>query len=208
MIKDLGVTFRHDLSFAAHVSVICAKACSMLGFIGRRTRGIRDPATLKSLYCAFVRQALEYSSQVWSPYTAGDRNRLDAIQRRFLRMVGVRLGYHYGAVPVQQLQDDLGLVSLQTRRETADVVFLFKLLNSYVDCPELLSRIDIRCPSRTRSSELFGRRFCRALHEYNAPFNRAVRLANSMVNHVDFFADSLAVVRRRAMEVLAGVNRV
>ncbi|XP_046681553.1 uncharacterized protein LOC124368323 [Homalodisca vitripennis] len=109
----------------------------MLGFISRFSRGIHSPAALRSLYCSLVRPIAEYASPVWSPYTISSQMRLEALQRRFIRLVGVRLGYGYLDVPVDDIARVLHLPSLARRREVADVVLLWKIVNGQVQCPQI-----------------------------------------------------------------------
>jgi len=202
-VKDLGVTFGSDLGFSTHIDEVCARANRTLGYISRVSRGMRNPAALRALYCALVRQVVEYGGTVWSPYTACAVDRLEALQRRFLRLVGVRMGLPYRDVPVIQLGSELRLQPLRVRRDVADIAFIYGLLNGRIDCPELLARIDIRVPSSTRSREVFGRRFHATLYDYNNPMSRALRNANTLSREVDFFADSLKYVRRRSYELLS-----
>ena len=47
-----------------------SKANKVPGLIKRNCRDLRDVATLRTLYCAFVGSQLEYGSVVWSAFTA------------------------------------------------------------------------------------------------------------------------------------------
>lgn len=84
-IKDLGVYFDDKLNFKLHFCYIINKANSMLGFIKRWSKEFNDPYVLKSLYSCLVRPNLEYASQVWSPFYEVHINRIEAVQRNFLR---------------------------------------------------------------------------------------------------------------------------
>ncbi|XP_046688092.1 uncharacterized protein LOC124373801 [Homalodisca vitripennis] len=141
-LRDLGVTFSADLSFNDHVDELCRRAYRMLGFINRSTRGMTSSAVLRTLYSSFVRQLLEYASPVWSPYQLGLVDKLEAVQRRFLRLVGLRRGLLFRDIPVAELQAELLLPDLRTRRCVADVLLLIRLIRGELDCPSLLSRVD------------------------------------------------------------------
>ncbi|XP_046681382.1 uncharacterized protein LOC124368150 [Homalodisca vitripennis] len=135
------------------MSMSCAEERNrMLGFINRSTRGMTSSAVLRTLYSSFVRQLLEYASPVWSPYQLG------LVDKPFLRLVGLRRGLLFRDIPVAELQAELLLPDLRTRRCVADVLLLIRLIRGELDCPSLLSRVDFRIPSGTRSRELFGRR--------------------------------------------------
>lgn len=198
-IKDLGVTFSTDLSFNDHVQDLCKRANRMLGFINRSTRGMTRMAVFKTLYSSFVRQLLEYASPVWSPYQLGLIENLETIQRRFLRLMGIRQGLQYGDVPLAELQAELRLPNLQLRREVADVLLLFKLVNGLLDCPILLSHVDFRIPSGTRSRDLFGRRHFSRNYDLHGPLARMMRLGNQFCPIMDFFQDSAPSIRRKIL---------
>jgi hypothetical protein len=84
-INDLGVIMDEKMTFSEHVDVMVAKAFAMLGFIRRLPLEFRDPHTLKSLYTSLVRSKLEYASCVWNPFYDVCVDRVDRVQRRFIR---------------------------------------------------------------------------------------------------------------------------
>ncbi|KAG8300029.1 hypothetical protein J6590_086124 [Homalodisca vitripennis] len=56
------------------------------------------------------------------------------------------------------LRDALGLPLLESRRRYLDLMFLHRLLNGSIDCPDLLGMVDLRVPvGGTRSRDLFGK---------------------------------------------------
>ncbi|XP_046674906.1 uncharacterized protein LOC124363690 [Homalodisca vitripennis] len=195
-IKDLGVTFSADLSFNDHVDELCRRAYRMLGFINRSTRGMTSSAVLRTLYSSFVRQLLEYASPVWSPYQLGLVDKLEAVQRRFLRLVGLRRGLLFRDIPVAELQAELLLPDLRTRRCVADVLLLIRLIRGELDCPSLLSRVDFRIPSGTRSRELFGRRQYSRNYDFHGPLARMMRIGNRHCGGLDLFHDGVSTIRR------------
>ncbi|XP_054283160.1 uncharacterized protein LOC129000230 [Macrosteles quadrilineatus] len=207
-IKDLGVTFSADLSFHEHVYDLCKRSHRLLGYIFRSTRGMTSPVVLKTLYSSFVRQLLEYASPVWPPYQVGLTDELDAVQRKFLRLVGVRQGLRWTEVPLADLQADLHLHDLQVRREVADVVFLAKLINGLLDCPMLLTQVDFRTPSVTRSLDLFGRRHHARGYDFHSPLARIMRLGNRFCHTVDFFHENTSSVRRRVLEARHTIEHI
>ncbi|KAG8274889.1 hypothetical protein J6590_097988 [Homalodisca vitripennis] len=53
------------------------------------------------------------------------------------------------------LRDALGLPLLESRRRYLDLMFLHRLLNGSIDCPDLLGMVDLRVPvGGTRSRDL------------------------------------------------------
>ena len=84
-ICDLGVIFDAKLTFITHIDNIVSSAYKSLEFVIQNTKGMDDLDALKMLYYSFVRSQLEYASVVWSPVYDVHINRLEKIQRRFLK---------------------------------------------------------------------------------------------------------------------------
>ncbi|KAG8260965.1 hypothetical protein J6590_085129 [Homalodisca vitripennis] len=129
---------------------------------------------------------------------------LETIQRRFIRIVGVRSGLLYRQVPIGKVSRDLGLLTLADRRFSADVVLLSKILNGKIDCPDMLSQIHFRNPSATRLRDLFARQQHRTNHAANNTMYRLQSSGNSVADIVDFFVDSIPVLKRR----IAGLHEL
>jgi hypothetical protein len=53
----------------------------------------RDPYTLKSLYRSLIRPKLEYASCVWNPFYDVCVDRMEGVQRRFIRYALRGLGW-------------------------------------------------------------------------------------------------------------------
>lgn len=84
-IKDLGVILDSQLTYHQHGSYTVNKASRALGFIFRVAKNFSDIHCLKSLYCSLVRSILEYCSAVWSSAYCNGSERIESVQRRFLR---------------------------------------------------------------------------------------------------------------------------
>lgn len=147
-IRDLGICFDSSLSFGKHVDTICKSASKMLGFIIRNSQSFNTVVCLKTLYFVYVRSRLEYGALIWYPIYACHKNRIEAIQRKFLKYLSYRVDLTY---PPQGTDHDLllnrfDLLSLSTRRVNLSLTFLHKLLHGHIDCPELLSEINFAVP--------------------------------------------------------------
>jgi len=114
----------------------------MLGFISQSYNNFNNSATLKSLYCTFVRSILDYNSIIWSSYASGPINSLEVIQNPFLRLTSNKCKIerlpHTSYKPLLLY---LNLDTLQVSRLKQDVCFVYKLLNGYVNCLDLLSNL-------------------------------------------------------------------
>ena len=120
--KDLGVLVSDNLKPSAHCSKAAKKANAVLGQITRAFH-YRTKHVLAKLFKAFVRPVLEYAVAVWSPWTEGDCEVLEKVQKRAIRMMcDVR-----GATYEEKLKD-AGLMLLKERRLRGDMIEVFKVV--------------------------------------------------------------------------------
>jgi hypothetical protein len=90
-VIDLGITFDNKLSFVPHINVdITFQALQALGFIIRFSTHFRNIDTLKLLYRAYVRSKLEYGSIIWDPSYQRYVDKIETIQRRFLKFLAFK----------------------------------------------------------------------------------------------------------------------
>ena len=149
---DLGIIFDNKLSFAQHISEITQSASRALGFVIRNSRDFINVDTLKLLYFAFVRSKLEYGSVTWSPFYQVHINRLERLQRRFLKFLSFRIDGVYPAIGISHdnLLSRHSFSSLQDRRAVLDLKFLHNVINFKVDCVDILNQMDFTsyvCPT-------------------------------------------------------------
>lgn len=98
------------------------KANRALGMISRTIK-YKSKSVLLSLYKSLVRPHLEYCTPVWSPHYVKDKHMLEKVQHRFTRMVpGMK------ELPYKDRLKQLGLWTLEERRNRADLLEMFKML--------------------------------------------------------------------------------
>ncbi|KAG8243364.1 hypothetical protein J6590_046412 [Homalodisca vitripennis] len=99
--------------------------------------------------------------------------------------------FNYREVPVTTVRDALGLSLLESRRRYLDLMFLHRLLNGSIDCPDLLGMVDLRVPvGGTRSRDLFGKTHQLTSYGYHSIIPRLLRHGNSISARADFFGSS------------------
>lgn len=91
-VRDLGVFFSSDGSFAKHICDTVAKAFRILGFVNRNSTAFRSHESYRLLYLTLVRPILEYASSIWTPHTAVAAKQLESVQHKFLRNFMFRCG--------------------------------------------------------------------------------------------------------------------
>ena len=162
---------------------------------------MKDPYCLKALYCSLVRPILENASLIWLPHQLNWSLRIERIQKRFIRVALRDLPWQDPA-SLPPYRDRCKLISLDTlarRRKIQQVTFVAKLLNNEVDCPRLLSLLDLRVPSRAlRNYALLQPRFHRTAFGYNEPLSSMVRSFTSVEDLFEFGERSSCFSRRVA----------
>jgi ribonuclease P/MRP protein subunit RPP40 len=124
--KDVGVIIASNLKPSAQCAKAAKKANQVLGQLARAVtyRG----KTFVRLFTTFVRPHLEYSVQSWSPWTQQDKLLLEKVQMRAIRMVSGLKGKTY-----EERLEELGLTSLEVRRERGDMIEAYKILTEKED---------------------------------------------------------------------------
>lgn len=131
-ICDLGVTIDSKLRFNEHISIITAKAFTVLGFIRRHASGFTDIYCLKTLFCSLVRSILEYASPVWSPFYVKHNLAIERIQKSFLRFALRHLPWN-DPINLPSYPERLKLINLESlsaRRIRSQRLFVFDLITN------------------------------------------------------------------------------
>jgi hypothetical protein len=130
-INDLGVIMDEKMNFSEHIDVMVGKAFAMLGFIRRLSFEFRDPYTLRSLYTSLVRPKLKYASSVWSPFYEVCVNKVERVQRKFIRYAlrGLCWTDIYNLPPYELMCALLRLDTLMKRRSIVCIMFIFDILS-------------------------------------------------------------------------------
>ena len=125
--RDIGFNMDRSLKPSTHCNIISRKAHGILSLISRNFH-YRDKTTFVNLYCQHVRPILEFASPVWSPWLEGDKKVIENVQRRMVRMISGLQGQNY-----EEKLLEIGLQSLQCRRDRADMIQVFKIIKGFDD---------------------------------------------------------------------------
>lgn len=203
IVKDLGVTFDGALRFNDHIDFICNKAFRLLGFICRSLKDFSNINCFKTLYCSLIRSVLEYASVVWTPYYDKHIDRIERIQKKFLRIIAHKMNIPYDEINYSDLQQLLNLSPLKNRRIYLDVCFLHKLCNNSTDCSILLQSIGLLVPQRnTRKHETFAVKFHRTLYGQQSALTRLCSEFNRLPD-VDIFHSSYRHFKHKSHLILS-----
>jgi len=127
--KDLGVTMLNNLKNEAQCLDSYSKARQMLGML-KRTITARNREVLIPLHKSLVRPHLEYCSSAWSPHYQKDKDLIKKVQHRFTRMFA-----DLKPLPYDDRLHNLGIWSLEERRNRADLIEVFKIVKGLSSVP-------------------------------------------------------------------------
>ena len=120
--KDVGVIVHCSLKPTMQCAKAANRANAILGQLSRAV-SYRDKTTFMKLYRVYVRPHLEYAVASWSPWTVGDRETLEKVQRRAVGMVSNLRARTYEARLAE-----LGMTTLADRRVRGDMITTYKIM--------------------------------------------------------------------------------
>lgn len=199
-IRDLGIIMDSKLSFNFHIDHILSSAFRKLGFILRISKPFNKISVLKILYFAFVRSILDFGSVVWNPYFQVQINRIERLQKTFVKSLNYRRNIKN--VSYETSLKEYNLLSLQNRRKMFDLVSLYKILNNEIDSSELLGRIRfisrVRLPMRSsRKRPLFVPPPFTKLYTRNSFIYRSTNMYNETFSNIDLFDTTLSKYKKK-----------
>lgn len=200
-VRDLGVVFDSELTFNPHVEHIVNTSNKMLGFITRQCSTFTNPSALKAVYFALVFNKLNFASSIWSPTYQNQSNRLERVQKRFLRFLGFKTGYileRWNPSNYFKRLKFFEMISLEDRRKLGGLLLMKGLLSGSLEEPNVLQQICLYAPERSfRQHNLFYLPLRRTTASQNSPIFRSMRDCNDVSTVVDIFADTVRSIKRK-----------
>ena len=205
-VRDLGILFDSNLTFDNHIRSIIAEANRTLGFVIRSSHSFRELHTLVILYNSLVRSKLEYASIIWHGPSVNQMNKLEKVQKKFLRYLYYRkhgVYPHYLRHPVRtsDMQKEFLILSLKDRRDLNDALFLYRIFNNAVDSPEMLAEFNFRVPRHnSRQKETFIIPLNKS--RFVSPASKLSTLFNDLCkrNELDLYCTSLNHFKRTLVQ--------
>ena len=190
--KDLGCIMSTDLKQYSNIKHHVTKANVLLGMI-RRTFTYLPKESFLLLYKAYIRPRLEYCQQAFYPYLKKDCIQLEKVQRRATKLVK-----DIADLPYDERLTKLGLFSLKYRRDRADMITTFKLVNGYIDIntDKLFTFAPSTNSRRSHSLKLKLPKICRSDLRRHTFSNRIVLPWNQLPDDVVLSTDVDTFKRR------------
>ena len=146
---------------------------------------------------------MEYCSVVWSPSYLIHKNRIEKIQRKYIRLLCFKFGIHYDSDNYHLLLSYFSLQSLLNRRKFADIMFVFKVFNRLIDCQQMHELFSVHMPSRIlRTTPLLEVEFHRTNYGMHSSATRLSHLTNDLGLTMDILNTSSVAFRSRLRQLL------
>jgi hypothetical protein len=116
------------------------------------------------------------------------KTKLEKVQHKFLRYIRFKCSIpRESHTTYNSLLSLLNLQTLEHRRVSLGLCFLYKILNGNVDCPDFLSRLTFYTPTfNTRSTNTFRLSLQVTNYANNIPCNRLMQTVNK--SKIDIFS--------------------
>ncbi|KXJ79121.1 hypothetical protein RP20_CCG002271 [Aedes albopictus] len=198
-VKDLGVLLDSHLTYSHHISFVVDKASRTLGFVFRVAKNFIDIYCLKTLYCSLVRSTLEYGSAVWSPNYNNGTERIESVQRRFIRYALRRLPWRDPLrLPSYERRCQLiDLQPLRVRRDVCRALTVADTLQGRIDCDSILRQVNINVqPRLLRNSSMLRLPLRRNNYGIRSALLGLQRIFNRVASVFDFHLTRNVIKRR------------
>ena len=142
IVKDLGILFDSNVTFAPHIDSIVSKTIKSLGFLKRTTCDFTDVSAIIHLYKSIVLPNLLYCCQIWSPFILDKINLLEAIQHKFSTFIAYKLNQpmHRLDHDYTPLASECSLPTIASLHRMQDHMFVYKTLHDYI-CSDFIKEL-------------------------------------------------------------------
>ena len=130
VVKDLGVMMSSTCDFSCHIDNVISKANKLTSWALRSFKA-RSVDFIVTIWKTNILPLFDYCSQLWSPCKRGDIQRLEMVQKCFLKKIAV-----YNSLSYWEILKMLGLFSLQRRRERYRIIYVWSILEGLVPNPK------------------------------------------------------------------------
>ena len=121
--RDLGILVSSDKSWSPHIEQTAQSARKMASWLLSAFCD-RTPTVMLTLYKSMVRSRLEYCCPVWNPVKISEIQKIENVQRCFVRKIARLKDMDYW----DRLKK-LKMMSLQRRRERYCIIQVWKIIN-------------------------------------------------------------------------------
>lgn len=125
-LRDLGVELDSDLTFSIHIQNVVSSSNKLVGWALRTFRR-RSKAVMMTIWKSLIQPKLDYCSQLWSPNDQTSILKIENVARHFTAQVSGLDDQDYW-----ERLHSLRLYSQERRRERYQIIFIWKVLQGFV----------------------------------------------------------------------------
>ena len=129
-VKDLGVMMSDSANFSCHINKVILTAKKLMSW-ALRSFQTRTVDFIVTTWKSIILPRIDYGSQLWNPSKTGDIQKLEMLQRYFLKNIS-----GYQSLSYWSILKMLGLYSLQRRRERYRIIYIWSILEGLVPNPK------------------------------------------------------------------------
>ena len=184
-VRDLGLYVTSDLRWNTHIDIVTNKA-RRVSFAILKSIRFSKPEIMINLFKIYVRPIIEFASNVYNPYLVKDINRLEKIQKDYLKNVFKRANPKLfqtdpfsSLPPYKELLFLYGLESLELRRLKSDLILFHKHLHGYAKINAFNSYKTIKTKTRGNEYKIFPN-ICKSIVRHNSFFIRTSRIYSKL----------------------------
>lgn len=183
--KDLGIIFDSKLTFNNHIENLNHTCFKLLGFVFRITREFQSSESVIKIYNALIRTKLEYASVIWNPYYIYQKLSIEKVQKKCLKYCYYKQTGQGFRGEYSDLLQLFNTKLLEKRRKNQQLIFLFKIINGFLDDDNLLCKINFYVPTANlRKPPIFKTEIVKTNYGKNSPI---VRICNEFNNIITSF---------------------
>ena len=145
-VKDLGVTFDEKLNFQVHLNIITMECKRLIGFIFNQWCEIIRVHTYVIMYKVLVRTKLEYAVNIWSTKLKTCTEKVEAIQKFFIRLLCYKCKLPYHKYSYNEWCDYLQLKPLYIRKKEIESQIIDGIFSNKIQSTYLLDNLTIQVP--------------------------------------------------------------
>ena len=167
----------------------------------KRNSTFFDSKTVLILYTSLVRPILEYNTPVWNPHLTCQSNKIENVQRKFVRYMCFKESIIRDNFTYSNLLTRFNMLSLFQRRQVNDILTVHKVLNKF-DCDNILRCVNFHVPNNTRFRKLFTTNFHTSNYLKDLGLNRMLENCNRLneVTDVDFAMQSILELKMKSIK--------
>ena len=150
MIKYLGGSIDHKLTFKQHIQEKSKKATTVLNML-RRNLHFAPMSVKCKAYQACVQPILENASVCWSPTSKKLSNTLEMVHHNAAKFVTNTYPKKkdYDSFSITKILHDLDWDTLEERRSRARLIMAYKIINGHVILePNMMPKLNLKRPIR------------------------------------------------------------